>query len=67
MLLSAVSVLVVRQSTSEIPEGLMNNPVYECIALFHFVNLYYHLFAASVRSLLCAINICSNKVDTDFI
>ena len=27
MLLSAVSVLVVEQSTSEIPEGLMNNPV----------------------------------------
>ena len=28
MLLSAVSVLVVAQSNSEIPEGLMNNPVY---------------------------------------
>ena len=28
MLLSAVSVLVVAQSTSEVPEGLMNNPVY---------------------------------------
>ena len=28
MLLSAVSVLVVVQSSSEIPEGLMNNPVY---------------------------------------
>ena len=28
MILSAVSVLVVAQSTSEIPEGLMNNPVY---------------------------------------
>ena len=27
MLLSAVSVLVVAQSGSEIPEGLMNNPV----------------------------------------
>jgi hypothetical protein len=26
MLLSAVSVLVVAQSSSEIPEGLMNNP-----------------------------------------
>ena len=33
MLLSAVSVLVVAQSSSEIPEGLMNNPVYS-------VNLY---------------------------
>ena len=29
MLLSAVSVLVVTQSSSEIPEGLMNNPVYK--------------------------------------
>ena len=28
MLLSAVSVLVVAQSSSEIPEALMNNPVY---------------------------------------
>ena len=28
MLLSPVSVLVVAQSSSEIPEGLMNNPVY---------------------------------------
>jgi hypothetical protein len=27
MLLSAVSVLVVEQSSSEIPEGLTNNPV----------------------------------------
>jgi hypothetical protein len=27
MLLSAVSVLAVAQSSSEIPEGLMNNPV----------------------------------------
>ena len=29
MLLSAVSVLVVAQSSSEIPEELMNNPVYQ--------------------------------------
>ena len=29
MLLSAVSVLVVAQSSLEIPEGLMNNPVYQ--------------------------------------
>jgi len=28
MLLSAVSVLVVAQSSSEFSEGLMNNPVY---------------------------------------
>jgi len=30
VLLSAVSLLVVAQSSSEIPEGLMNNPVYLC-------------------------------------
>ena len=35
MLLSAVSVLVVAQSSSEIPEGLMNNPV--CITYCEFV------------------------------
>ena len=29
MLLSAVSVLAVGQSSSEIPEGLMNNPVFQ--------------------------------------
>ena len=29
MLLSAVSVLVVEQSSSEVPEGLINNPVYK--------------------------------------
>jgi len=34
MLLSAVSVLVVAQMSSEIPEGLMNNPVY-----FHHIFL----------------------------
>ena len=34
MLLSAVSVLVVAQSSSEIPEGLMNNPVFS-VSEFH--------------------------------
>ena len=33
MLLSAVSVLVVAQSSSEIPEGLMNNLVYDCVCV----------------------------------
>ena len=32
MLLSAVSVLVVAQSSSEIPEGLMNNPVFSRVS-----------------------------------
>ena len=41
MLLSAVSVLVVAQSSSEIPEGLMNNPVYcvLCVGYTHVVML----------------------------
>jgi len=30
MLLSVVYVLVVAQSSSEVPEGLMNNPVLQC-------------------------------------
>ena len=33
MLLSAVSVLVVAQSSWEVPEGLMNNPVYNFVLL----------------------------------
>ena len=33
MLFSAVSILVVAQSNSEIPEGLMNNPVFAHISL----------------------------------
>jgi hypothetical protein len=35
MLLSAVSVLVVAQRSSEVPEGLMNNPVYWNILTMH--------------------------------
>jgi hypothetical protein len=35
MLLSAVSVLVAAQSISEIPEGLMNNPVYFVTEAYH--------------------------------
>ena len=38
MLLSAVSVLVVAQSCSEVPEGLMNNPV--CNTLLPTVSFY---------------------------
>ena len=37
MLLSAVSVLVVAQSSSEIPEGLMNNPVHHFWSFQHIV------------------------------
>ena len=37
MLLSAVSVVVVAQSSSEIPEGLMNNPVYIYIYTYIYI------------------------------
>ena len=47
MLHSAVSVLVVAQSSSEIAEGLMNNPVYiyvllRTVNIRHCVHTYYH-------------------------
>ena len=41
MLLSAVSVLVVAQSSSEIPEGLMNNPVL-CIKFIKDQGKYFN-------------------------
>jgi hypothetical protein len=34
-----VSVLVVAQSSSEVPEGLMNNPVY--VIFYVYIYLYY--------------------------
>ena len=44
MLLSAVSVLVVAQSSSEIPEGLMNNSVYMVVCMiWGFSMLFPHL------------------------
>ena len=42
MLLSAVSVLVVAQSSSEIPEGLMDNPVYNYIEVYVLRLLFWH-------------------------
>ena len=41
MLLSAVSVLVVAQSSSEIPEGLMNNPVYIYIYIYIYIYMLW--------------------------
>ena len=53
MLLSAVFFLVVAQSSSEIPGGLMNNPVYQaCDLLFHK--------QAEVR-LQTIVNVCRSK------
>ena len=49
MLLSAVSVLVVAQSSSEIPEGFMNNPVYETATdLLQIAYSWAHLRAPKV-------------------
>jgi len=47
MLLSAVSVLVVAQSIFEIPEGLMNNPVYiyTYIYIYVFIHIYPCLYS----------------------
>ena len=39
MVLSAVSVLVVAQSSLEIPEGLMNNPVFVLYISCTFISL----------------------------
>ena len=43
MLLSAVSVLVVAQSSSEIPEGLMKNPVYIYIYIYIYIMRTQHV------------------------
>ena len=40
MLLSAASVLVVAQSSSEISEGLMNHPVYLIFLVYLSMSLY---------------------------
>ena len=53
MLLSAVSVLVVAQSSSEILEGLMNNPVYSLLQFSVALNF------ACVISLQIALNLYS--------
>ena len=42
MLLSAMSVLVVAQSSSEIPEGLMNNPVCVCVCVYIYIYFYIY-------------------------
>ena len=54
MLLSSVSVLVVAQSSSEIQEGLMNNPVFndQLDAQFFFVYVYFNFLHVSSIQLL---------------
>jgi len=60
MLLSVVSVLVVAQSSSEIPEGLVNNPVY--IFSFHLSRYFPSvvLYLISYHS-YAYYNNCSNR------
>ena len=50
MLLSAVSVLVVAQSSSEIPEGLMNNPVLCAVTACTAVGIYQSLQTKAVTT-----------------
>ena len=55
MLLSAVSVLVVAQSSSEIPEGLMNNPVFsrlETLRVFSVLAVLLTLHSLVLHNLL---------------
>ena len=58
MLLSAVSVLVVAQSSLEIPEGLMNNTVYEllgqrgCAQIFRKSRINLEIPGAIVQNLV---------------
>ena len=54
MLLSAVSVLVVVQSSSEIPEGLTNNPVCLCIGILLALT-YEHGIPSANLGTLCTI------------
>jgi len=49
MLLSAVSVLVVAQSSSEIPEGLMNNTVYKHTHTHTRIYIYIYIFVCVRR------------------
>jgi len=49
MLLSSVSFLVVAQSSSEVPEGLMNNPVYTTLAFLALLGAPYIYEISSLR------------------
>ena len=60
MLLSAVSVLVVAQSSSEIPEGLMNNTVLVINVLYAVLimhNMWEHMISCSLFCGHCAQNV----------
>ena len=50
MLLSTVSVLVAAQSSSEIPEGLMNNPVYMSYCTDNLHMLHFIYYSTNIRT-----------------
>ena len=61
MLVSAVSVLVVAQSSSEIPEGLMNNPVFTVATLvvLHSGGFEFRSHTSfTIRVYLVRLNLC---------
>ena len=69
MLLSAVSVLVVAQSSSEIPEGLMNNSVYQCPTIQScWITGFYYLIAYCMNKVIASqiTHIITSKVEIRF-
>jgi hypothetical protein len=58
MLLSAVSVLVVVQSISEIREGLMNNPVYAAQLHSQAINFYTYAVYKSLTLISLNVTYC---------
>ena len=55
MLLSALSVLAVAQSSSEIPEGLMNNPV---LIIYEFQLLQVDILILDIPHACCMLHLC---------
>ena len=53
MLLSAVSVLVVAQSSSEIPKELMNNHVFSSVHVSHEVLLSLQVSYIALQQCIC--------------
>jgi hypothetical protein len=50
ILLPAVSILVVAQPSSEVPEGLMNYPVYKQVIIVFTVYVNHELFCVETNS-----------------
>ena len=66
MLRSAVSVLVVAQSSSEIPEGLMNNPVYKTVnELENFLHTVKYEYKKTLENCAETVNVLRLR-NTDY-